>query len=103
MIQGVNNFDVDQELPLGLIISEDGLVRISIDALENIDPGMSLYIKDNSNEETYEITNEPFEIQLQAGEYNDRFALVFQSRLLSIDEVPVEDGMSVYMYPARCW
>ena len=38
VIQGVDNFDPDQELPLGLIISDSGLARIAVDSLENIDP-----------------------------------------------------------------
>ena len=56
-----------------------------------------MYIKDNSNEETYEITKEPFEIELESGEYYDRFSLVFQPRLQTLDEVTLEQGILIYM------
>ena len=97
VIQGVDNFDYDQELPLGLIISEKGIARIAIDSLENMDPYVQLYIKDNSNNETYEITNKPFDIELEPGEYYDRFSLVFQPRLQTLDEVTLEQGILIYM------
>ena len=97
VIQGVDNFDSDQELPLGLIISEAGLARISVADTENLDASTRIFVKDNLTEETYDITNEPFEIELETGEYNERFMLVFQPRLKTLDEVTLEEGIIVYM------
>ena len=98
VIQGVDNFNNDQELPLGLTISEQGIARIAIDTLENMGPNVRLYIKDNSNDETYEITNEPFEIELSAGEYYDRFSLVFQSTSQTLGEVTFEQKKGILIY-----
>jgi len=97
VIQGVNNFDPDQELPLGLVVSEAGLARISLDSIENLDANTRIYIKDNLINETYDITNDPFEIELEPGEYNSRFVLAFQPRLRTLDEVTLEEGIIVYM------
>jgi hypothetical protein len=97
VIQGVDNFDSDQELPLGLLISEAGLARIAVDSLENIDPLVRLYIKDKLDEETYDITDEPFEIELEPDEYYGRFSLVFQPRLKTLDEVALEEGINIFM------
>jgi hypothetical protein len=97
VIQGVDNFDPDQELPLGLIISDTGLTRISVNKLENIDANAKLYIKDKLTDETYDVTEEPFEIELDPGEYYDRFSLVFQPRLRSLDELALEEGILIYM------
>ena len=96
VIQGVNNFNETQEFSLGLIVSEPGLVRISIDALENIDPSLNIFIKDNSTGETFQINSNTFEINLEAGTYDDRFKVVFQSNSLTTDKVYLKDGLMVY-------
>jgi hypothetical protein len=53
VIQGVNNFDSDQELPLGIKISKAGLATIKIDGLENMDEDISLHIKDKLTGENF--------------------------------------------------
>ena len=101
VIQGVNNFDVSQKFSLGVIVKKAGLAKIKVDALENTQTDLNLYIKDNVTNETHEITNEPFELYLEAGTYNDRFALVFssgnaQSKLLSLEENDFLNEISLY-------
>ncbi|MGV8945880.1 MAG: LamG-like jellyroll fold domain-containing protein [Lutibacter sp.] len=87
VIQGVNNFDNDQELPLGLVIVKTGLVTIKIDETENLGKNVSLYIKDKLTGLTYEINSNPFSINLVAGKYLNRFALTFKTIL-----IPDEDA-----------
>ena len=53
VIQGVDNFNKDQELPLGVKIAKAGLVRIKIDALENIDNEVNISVRDLSGKLTY--------------------------------------------------
>lgn len=96
VIQGVNNFNDDQELQLGLKISEAGLITIKIDKVENMDD-KELYIKDILTGETYNITQQPFEINLESGEYMDRFSLVFQPRFKTLEEVALEKGIYIAM------
>lgn len=83
VIQGVNNFNKDQELPLGLKISKTGLARIKIDKLENLHKKFLLGIKDKLTGETFDITEKPFEILLEAGEYANRFALTFKMNMIA--------------------
>lgn len=97
VIQGVNNFNEDQELPLGLKLEVDGLAVIKIDALENIDESVKLYIKDKLTGETHQINSKHFEINLVAGEYLDRFSLVFQPRLKTLEEIELEEGIHIFM------
>lgn len=80
VIQGVNNFNGDQEFPLGLVVKEAGLVRIKIDALEGISSNFPIYIKDKFSGKTSLINDEPFKLFLEPGEYNSRFCLTFQSQ-----------------------
>ncbi|MDT8418776.1 MAG: T9SS type A sorting domain-containing protein, partial [Lutibacter sp.] len=87
VIQGVNNFNEDQELPLGLKISKAGLASIKIEDVKNIDENTTLHIKDKLTGLTHNISHRPFEIELEPGEYLDRFALVFKMYKLVADDV----------------
>ena len=41
--------------------------------------------------------NNPFEIDLEAGEYNERFALTFQPRLKTLEEIELIKGVNTFM------
>jgi hypothetical protein len=97
VIQATNKFGIDKEIPIGIQTKNGGLIRIKIDALENADEYTSIYIKDNLTGETHDITHQYFEINLEAGEYQNRFLLVFQPRLKTIEEVTLFDGVHIYM------
>ena len=98
VIQGVPNFNKNQEFPIGLKIEQEGQVTIKIDALENInETDVSIYIKDYLTGDTYNLREQQFEIYLPAGEYLERFALTFQPRIKTLEEVTLEDGILVYM------
>ena len=103
VIQGVNDFNDDQEFHLGLIVKQSGIISVKVDGIENIDANKSLYIKDNLTGETYQINDSPFETYLEAGTYEDRFKLVFQSTskqinsiVLSNDQVELTNKVSVF-------
>ena len=97
VIQATNEFDFNKEIPIGIQTKEGGLVSIKIDELENVDENTSIYIKDNLIGETYDITNQHFEINLDPGEYKNRFSLVFQPRLKTMEETNLFDGIHIYM------
>jgi hypothetical protein len=97
VIQATNEFDFNKEIPIGIQTKEGGLVSIKIDELENIEENTSIYIKDNLIGETYDITNQHFEINLDPGEYKNRFSLVFQPRLKTMEETNLFDGIHIYM------
>lgn len=97
VIQATNTFDLDKEIPLGIQTKEGGVITIKVDQLENIDHSIEVYIKDNSTGETYDIKQQAFEINLEAGEYLNRFALTFQPRLKSIEEIKLFQGIKMYM------
>jgi hypothetical protein len=97
VIQATNNFGIDKEIPLGIRTLEGGLISIKVDELENAEDYTNLYIKDNLTGETHDITNQEFSINLEAGEYQDRFSLVFQPSLNIIEEETSLDGIQIYM------
>jgi len=90
VIQAVNNFNSGQELHLGLLVSKTGMARIKIDAIENMDENISVHIKDKLTGETHNISHKPFEINLVAGNYLERFALTFKMQKLVAEDVSAE-------------
>jgi len=108
VIQAVNNFNTDQELPLGVKIAKAGLATIKIDELENLDENISLHIKDKLTGETHNISKKAFEINLEAGHYLDRFVLIFKMQKIVAEDIsteiliaaelqPVIEGVHVFM------
>ncbi len=78
VIQGVADFNASQEFSLGLIVKNSGTARIKLDAFENMESNIPVFIKDELTGETKNINAEPFEVNLEPGVYNDRFKLVFK-------------------------
>jgi hypothetical protein len=97
VIQATNTISKDKEIPLGIQLSESGKISIKIDTLENVEDNIKLYIKDKLTGETYDITNQPFETNLEAGNYLDRFVLVFQPGFKTLQEVTLNEGINIFM------
>lgn len=79
MIQGVQSFDDKRGFPLGLVVDEAGTTRIKLDASHGKPSGLNLFIIDHLTEVVFAIDDKPFEISLEPGIYENRFALLFQS------------------------
>ncbi|MBT8318172.1 MAG: T9SS type A sorting domain-containing protein [Lutibacter sp.] len=95
VIQGVGEFNDDYEFPLGLIIAEEGVHTIMLDALENFDH--KVYIKDVVLNTVYDVTDSNFIPNLPAGEYLDRFKLVFKPKeQITEEELDVFTSIQVY-------
>ncbi len=77
VIQGVNNFNVDQVLPVGMYISEKGKFSIEIYELENVPDETEIYLKDIEEDKYYDLRDSKFEMEIEAGDYFDRFEIVF--------------------------
>lgn len=84
VIQGVNNFDLDQTLPLGVKTKIEGVSTIKIDDLENITDDLSIYLYDKALNVYHDLKANHYEIFLSAGEYLNRFEITFsKSQTLS--------------------
>jgi hypothetical protein len=89
-IQGMNSQNNIKDIPLGLKLSATGIVKINIDKIANDAADMQLFLKDSLLQKTYNLKESPFEQELEAGEYNDRFYLVFKPIPQVIEENPDE-------------
>ncbi len=92
VIQGINCFKTSQEFPIGIKVSKAGIASIRVDALENFDENLLLYIKDNRTGETYKINDNAFDVVLKPGEYKDRFSLVFKSKKNTLSKHEITKG-----------
>ncbi|MBC3757031.1 T9SS type A sorting domain-containing protein [Hyunsoonleella sp. SJ7] len=96
VIQGVDGFEQTQKYDLGVKVKEAGIAKMSLELKENSD--VAVQIEDTETGEVFNIENEPFEVYLEAGTYNDRFKLVFAGQSqLSVEEVQsVKDKLETY-------
>ncbi|MFK5959676.1 MAG: T9SS type A sorting domain-containing protein [Lutibacter sp.] len=86
VIQATNYITIDKEFNLGIITSNGGDITIGIDAIENPIEGFKVCLKDKELNIIYDIQEVDYQITLAAGEYHNRYALVFVSTQSSIDE-----------------
>lgn len=99
VIQGVHDFNVGQEFPLGIKVHVAGTVRIKIDELIDVDSNTNIYIKDGITNQHYDLLSGLFETFLNPGTYEKRFSLVFEtsdSISLSTDENLIQSLVQVY-------
>ena len=77
VIQGVSNFDVDQVLPIGMMIEEEGPIKIDLQSWENLPKEKEVFIHDKLNDSIHDIKLVSYETTIQPGYIVDRFALIF--------------------------
>jgi len=97
VIQATNEITDKKEFPIGIQTQNGGEVSIKIDELLNIPEGMKLFLKDNLTGTLHNILGTSFEINLEPGEYLERFSIVFESQKPVIDEVNLVDEIIVFM------
>ncbi|MFG6686144.1 choice-of-anchor D domain-containing protein [Mariniflexile sp. HNIBRBA6329] len=77
IIQAVNKLDVEQILPLGIKISKQGLASIKIEALENIDTDLNIYLHDKQLNTYHNLKESKYDVYLSPGKYLNRFEVTF--------------------------
>jgi len=81
VIQAVPDFNLDQVLPLGIKISQEGIYTIKIDELENIEPEeIDIYLKDKLNNTYFDLIEGDYKATAEElGNFNERYEIVFKS------------------------
>ncbi|MCA0131357.1 LamG-like jellyroll fold domain-containing protein [Winogradskyella alexanderae] len=102
VIQAVNNFNSDQELPLGLVIDQSGSVNISIEMLENIPDDLVIYLYDTISDSYHDLRAHNYSTYLEPGQYLNRFKITFSNLdSLSIQDRELENLSIHYDYNKR--
>ena len=78
-IAGVQGIASDLEVPLEVVIENDGELVIMIDEWQNID--RDVFIKDLENDSIYKLNDSKISLNLSAGSYADRFVLAFDETI----------------------
>ncbi|MFC0604488.1 LamG-like jellyroll fold domain-containing protein [Winogradskyella pulchriflava] len=78
VIQGVNTFDDTKTYPLDIDLATAGPIEIALRTLENFEDTIDVMIFDALNGSYTRINDYNFQINLEAGNYSNRFYLVFQ-------------------------
>ncbi|MFG6687677.1 hypothetical protein ACGK9U_13915 [Mariniflexile sp. HNIBRBA6329] len=108
--QGVGAFDDSKQYPLNMFMSNDGQVEISLDALENFDTPIDLFIYDSHLNTYTQINNSNYTDTIDKGDYLDRFYLVFKNnsdassifaKSLATDEITLEDTNISYLHSTK--
>ncbi|WP_166387716.1 T9SS type A sorting domain-containing protein [Polaribacter sp. 11A2H] len=97
VISGVQEISNALEVPLEVIVSENSIITINIDEINNIN--QDVYIKDKLTGKTQQINNANVTYQLKAGTYTDRFVLAFnatEETLLGVQEDILAGKTSIY-------
>jgi len=86
VIQGVPNFEIDQVLPLGIKLEEEGVFSIKINKLENISEDVNIHLKNLEDSTYFDLRKGNFTMKLEPGTYNERFQIVFQKEKIPTEE-----------------
>lgn len=108
IIQAVPTLNDERILPLEVKVATAGIIKIILDNAENIPVDTEIFIKDFTTGKMHNISKAPFEIELMAGKYADRFALTFKTQKMVAEDVkaetlipaaaqPIIEGIHVYM------
>ncbi|MFD0862452.1 choice-of-anchor D domain-containing protein [Sungkyunkwania multivorans] len=99
VIQAIPDSQEDKQLQLGVKAASAGNVTFEIAGIENDDANMGLYIKDKDTDEIYDLRLAAAEINLEAaGEFNDRFELLFSDPFaLSVEESLLDKVKANYL------
>ncbi len=74
-------------VPLGLKINQTGNYSISFENADGIFENQFIYLKDNYTFTVHNIKQSPYNFSSQVGNFTDRFQIVYQNELLTLEDV----------------
>lgn len=96
IIQALSEINIEDELPLTLKVSTQGIFKFAINNTENVPKNTSIFLKDNSTNTYYDLTKESAQLYLLEDIYENQFSIVFQEeQSLSLDNYK-EKALSVF-------
>ena len=80
------NFEAEKEIPLALVNQVQTRYRIGIIEKSNFDENQNIYLLDKENDIYYNLTDATVPVTLDAGDYQNRFAITFVNKNEQITE-----------------
>lgn len=78
VIQGVGAFDDSKKYPLGIFLTNSGIISFSLLALENFEQPIGIYIYDSHEDYYYKINEFSYDLSLEGYDHFDRFYIAFK-------------------------
>ena len=95
--QGVGDFDDTKQYPLIVYVTTPGTYEISLNATENFDNPIDVYIYDALMDTYFDISSDTFQIALDTDTYINRFYVAFSSEAaLSVPETAQDEHIISY-------
>ncbi len=85
IIQGTNQVNTSTIAPLGIHTRDDGMNEIVIDKLENVADDVDVFVHDKDLGIFHDLNQGAYQVYLIAGEYTERFDIVFNNEIPSLD------------------
>ncbi|MCX7550749.1 T9SS type A sorting domain-containing protein [Xanthomarina sp. F2636L] len=95
VIQGLNRFSFEDNIPLSVKVTTPGTYTIGLNRTLNFPENTDIYLKDDLENNYYNLTSEDVSFVFDAGTFNDRFSIVYQNETLSVSSI--EESQSVYV------
>lgn len=91
-------FDVNDQVPIGLNITESGIQTLAINTLQGLfnDSNQDIFIEDLLNGTIHNIKESPYSFTSELGFINDRFILRFNNTTLGLDDFDTLSGIFVF-------
>lgn len=91
-------FDNNDQVPLGLNITESGIHTIAINTLQGLfnNSDQDIFIEDFINDTIHNIKESPYSFTSESGIINDRFVLRFTNTTLGIEDFDTLSGVIVF-------
>ncbi|MDO5981322.1 T9SS type A sorting domain-containing protein [Flavivirga spongiicola] len=84
-------FDPTLRIPLTIKVNKETPIRIRIADIQNFESDQAIYVHDIENNTFVDLKSQDFNINLDTGNYTDRFKIVFEKNSLSTTEANLED------------
>ncbi len=96
VIQARAPFVNTDTVPVGYRTTQAGTYQIAIDHLDNVWNNQNIYLKDKLTNTTHDIKNSPYSFTTNAGTFDTRFEIVYQTNALSNSDISFENGVIVF-------
>ena len=100
VIQAVDTIIFEKQIALGVQTLTGGAIAIKIDKLENVSEEIDIFLMDKETNMLYDLRKNNYTTTLPAGEYLNKYAIVFKTKKVTPDENAIlvtEDIDAVFM------
>ncbi|OGS71604.1 MAG: hypothetical protein A3F91_00770 [Flavobacteria bacterium RIFCSPLOWO2_12_FULL_35_11] len=85
-IQAVDSIIFEKQIALGVQTLTGGEITIKIDKLENVPEEMDVFLMDKETSTFYNLRENNYTATLPAGEYHNKYAILFDAKKINPDE-----------------